>query len=64
MDKNYQACNHLLVQTLEKSIGAGAFEVDLQIPENCSGRYVLSAYVYGEHDWSAGAEKLVIRKPQ
>ena len=64
MDLNYQASNQLVVHRLERSIESGGFEIDFPIPENCAGRYVLSAYVYGDRDWSVGAEKIAIRKPQ
>jgi hypothetical protein len=64
MDLNYQASNQLVVHRMERSIESGGFEIDFPIPENCTGRYVLSAYVYGDRDWSVGAEKIAIRKPQ
>jgi hypothetical protein len=64
MDLNYQASNQLVVHRMERSIESGGFEIDFPIPANCAGRYVLSAYVYGDRDWSVGAEKIAIRKPQ
>ena len=64
MDNNYQASNRLTVERLEKSIDAGAFEIELQIPPGVSGRYVVSGYVYGDQDWLVGSKKLLIRKPQ
>jgi len=64
MDLNYQASNQLVVHRLERPIESGGFEIDFPIPETCAGRYVLSAYVYGDRDWSVGAEKIAIRKPQ
>ncbi|MFN9464207.1 MAG: C25 family cysteine peptidase, partial [Planctomycetota bacterium] len=64
MDNNYQASNRLTVERLEKSIDAGAFEIELQIPPGVSGRYVVSGYGYGDQDWLVGSKKLLIRKPQ
>ncbi|MFM8214136.1 MAG: hypothetical protein ACKN82_05780, partial [Pirellula sp.] len=64
MDKNYQDSNRLTIERIEKSIEAGAFEIDLQIPEGISGRYVVSGYVYGDQDWLVGSRRMTIRKPQ
>lgn len=63
MEKNYQACNELRVDRQERVVGPGEFEIELTVPANASGRHIVSAYVYGEREWSAGSQKLVIRKP-
>ncbi|MCY3005822.1 MAG: C25 family cysteine peptidase [Planctomycetota bacterium] len=62
MDLNYQASNQLVVHQMERSIETGVFHLDFLVPESCTGRYVLCAYVYGDRDWSVGSEKIVIRK--
>jgi hypothetical protein len=63
MDQNYQQSNRLTVERIEKSIDAGSFEIDLQIPPGSSGRYVVSGYVYGDQEWLVGTKKVLIRKP-
>ena len=63
MERNYQSCNQLTVYRVEQPRVDGDFEVTLPIPENSSGRYVVSAYVYGQKHWSTGSRKLTIREP-
>jgi len=63
MENNYRSCNELMVDRHVRLIEPGDFEVELKIPDGCTGRHVVSAYVYGDQTWSAGSQKIVIRKP-
>ena len=62
MQRTYERSNDLLVTSKEQTVTEGPFSVDLEIPASAKGRYVVSAYVYGNNTWAVGSERLSVRK--
>lgn len=62
MQRTYERSNDLLVSSHEQSVDAGPFSLDIAIPATAKGRYIVSAYVYGNDSWAVGSERLSVRK--
>lgn len=62
MRANYDAASDLVLWKTEKKISSGSFSVDLPLPSDSRGRYVLRAFVYGDQDWATGAQRIKILK--
>lgn len=62
MQKNYESVSNLVLTKIEKSIGEGAFSLELPISYEQRGRYVVRAFVYGDSDWATGTRRIKINK--
>ena len=64
MQENYEVASNLVLTKLEKTIGPGNFSVDIPIPLECRGRFIIRAFVYGDADWATGSRRIKILKPK
>lgn len=62
MRANYDAASDLVLWRFEKKIASGSFSVNLQLPSDSRGKYVLRAFVYGDQDWATGSQRIRILK--
>lgn len=62
MRANYDAASDLVLWRFEKKIASGSFSIDLPLPSDCRGRYVIRAFVYGDQDWATGSHRIKILK--
>jgi hypothetical protein len=62
MRANYDAASDLVLWRFEKKIASGSFSVNLQLPSDSRGKYVLRAFVYGDQDWATGSQRIKILK--
>ncbi|MEI8212712.1 MAG: C25 family cysteine peptidase [Planctomycetota bacterium] len=64
MQRTYERSNELVVLRDETSTIRGGFHREFHVPDDLKGRYVLSAYIYGENTWAVGSRRIIIRQPK
>jgi hypothetical protein len=62
MQQNYEKASNLVLASHEQSVEKGSFTTELRIPENCRGRCVVRALVYGDEDWAAGSVRVNVQR--
>ena len=62
MQENYSRASDLVLVQLEKEIDSGVFDMELSVPPECRGRYVVRALVYGKEDWATGTQRVNVRR--
>jgi hypothetical protein len=62
MRTNYDTASDLVLWRTEKKIPSGSFSVDLPLPSDIRGKYVIRVFVYGDQDWATGSQRIKILK--
>ena len=62
MQANYSRASDLVLVKSEQKIASGEFSVELLVPEECRGRCVLRAFVYGNDEWASGSQRVNVRR--
>ncbi len=64
MQANYSSASDLVLVKSEREIDAGEFSQELSVPEDCRGRCVVRAFVYGKDEWASGSQRVNVRQPK
>ncbi|MEQ1826708.1 MAG: C25 family cysteine peptidase [Pirellula sp.] len=62
MQENYLKASELTVVGSEQTVGEGEFSVELLVPNECRGRCVVRAIVYGSDDWATGSQRVIVNR--
>jgi hypothetical protein len=62
MRTNYDTASDLVLWRTETKIASGGFSVDLPLPSDIRGKYVIRVFVYGDQDWATGSQRIKILK--
>jgi len=64
MQQTYEASNQLVVAREEVSVGKGPFSLEVPVPSDARGRYVVSAYIYGPKTWAVASKRITVQRPK
>ena len=62
MQENYSRASDLVLVKSEQKIASGEFSVELLVPDECRGRCILRAFVYGNDEWASGSQRVNVRR--
>jgi hypothetical protein len=62
MQQNYSQASDLVLLSKEQEVVHGEFSVELAIPQECRGRCVVRAFVYGDDNWASGSLRVNVNR--